>query len=313
MDCYIDNDRVKVDNIHVFPKEYFAGKSQEYYIAVPIGYYKSVSDSLREMGYISIKDYYYFCDCIVRAERDCYEDRHGNVVKGVWAGIKIPFCCYNVHIEIGEGAVLSNCTLNVRSNVHISIGNNTTIHGNTIFLSVNSDLVLGSDVRICSGGVIHINEGAHVTIGKGSTFGRNFGIYAVACSSIFIGDDCMFSVDVKLLSGDGHSVFDINSKENINSVIDKLKNTELRIGDHVWIGINSTIIGNTKIGNGSIVGAASLVKGYFPNNCILAGNPARIIRKNIAWSRENGAEDISLCGQENINLTQEKVDVKKSS
>lgn len=127
-DCYIDNDRVKVDNIHVFPKEYFAGKSQEYYIAVPIGYYKSVSDSLREMGYTPVKDYYYFCDCIVRAERDYYEDRHGNIIRGIYEGIKIPFCSYNVHIEIGERAVLSNCRFNVGSNAHVEIGEGAVLN-----------------------------------------------------------------------------------------------------------------------------------------------------------------------------------------
>ncbi len=62
---------------------------------------------------------------------------------------------------------------------------------------------------------------------------------------------------------------------------------------------------NTQIGNGSIIGAMSLVKSIIPNNCIAAGIPARVIRKNIAWSRKEGAENIDECGKENINYTKE--------
>ena len=42
----------------------------------------------------------------------------------------------------------------------------------------------------------------------------------------------------------------------------------------------------TSIGDGSIIGARSVVKKAFPNNCSIAGNPAKIVRKNVAWGRE---------------------------
>ena len=353
-DRYIDNDSIKVDNIRVFSKEYFAGKSQEFYIAVPIGYYKAVADSLNDMGYIPVKDYYYFCDCIVRTERDYYEDRHGNIIRGIHEGIQIRFCSYNAHIEIGEsavlsnckfnvgsnahveigegavlkncslfvgsnahveigkGAVLSNCNFNVSSNTHVKIGDNTVIDDNRISLCNNSNLIIGNRSRIDVRGKMSLREHAQITIGDGFTCERDFVMLAEMYSKISIGNDCMFSYVVSIYNGDGHSIFDINSRININSPREKMKNTELNIGDHVWLGIKSTILGNTKIGNGSMVGAASLVKGCFPNNCILAGNPARIIRKDIAWSRENCAEDILQCGYENINLTQEQENVKKN-
>lgn len=173
-------------------------------------------------------------------------------------------------------------------------------------------MIIGKTARIRARGEICVRRGAQISIGDGFTCGGNFCIFAIEYSKISIGTDCMFSVDVALLSGDGHSIFDINPERNINSTTDKLKNTELNIGGHVWIGIKSTILGNTKIGSGSIVGAMSFVKGNFPNNCILAGNPARLIRKDIAWSRENCAEDILRCGYENINLTQAHDNVKKN-
>ena len=50
------------------------------------------------------------------------------------------------------------------------------------------------------------------------------------------------------------------------------------IGDNVSLGANVTIIGDIKIGNNVIVGAGSVVVKDVPDNCVVAGNPARIIR-----------------------------------
>lgn len=50
------------------------------------------------------------------------------------------------------------------------------------------------------------------------------------------------------------------------------------IGNNVSLGANVTIIGDIKIGNNVIVGAGSVVVKDVPDNCVVAGNPARIIR-----------------------------------
>lgn len=42
----------------------------------------------------------------------------------------------------------------------------------------------------------------------------------------------------------------------------------------------------------SIIGAGSLVKSKIPNNCIAVGVPAQVIRKDIAWSRKAGADQL---------------------
>ena len=49
------------------------------------------------------------------------------------------------------------------------------------------------------------------------------------------------------------------------------------IGEDVFIGMNSIILMGTHIGNNVIVGAGSVVSGNIPDNCVVAGNPARII------------------------------------
>ncbi len=56
------------------------------------------------------------------------------------------------------------------------------------------------------------------------------------------------------------------------------KNGRPSIGNNVTLGASVTIIGNVKIGNDVIVGAGSIVVKDVPDNCVVAGNPARIIR-----------------------------------
>lgn len=50
------------------------------------------------------------------------------------------------------------------------------------------------------------------------------------------------------------------------------------IGDNVSLGANVTIIGNIHIGNNVVIGAGSVVVKDVPDNCVVAGNPAKIIR-----------------------------------
>lgn len=53
----------------------------------------------------------------------------------------------------------------------------------------------------------------------------------------------------------------------------------VRLGHNVFIGVNSVILNNVTIGDDSIIGAGSVVTKDVPPNVVVAGNPARIIRK----------------------------------
>ena len=50
------------------------------------------------------------------------------------------------------------------------------------------------------------------------------------------------------------------------------------IGNNCWIGAKATILDGTKIGDGCIVAAGAVVKGEFPDNVIIGGVPAKIIK-----------------------------------
>ena len=87
---------------------------------------------------------------------------------------------------------------------------------------------------------------------------------------IIIGDRCTITYGCIILSHD-------RSKKRINSK-DKGKGT-VRLGNDVFIGVNSVLLRNVTIGDYSIVGAGSVVTKDVPPSVVVAGNPARIIRK----------------------------------
>jgi len=64
---------------------------------------------------------------------------------------------------------------------------------------------------------------------------------------------------------------------------EELKNADIfgkiKIGNNVFIGNNSTILPNTVVGNNCIIGAGSVVRGKFPENSVIIGNPAKVVLK----------------------------------
>lgn len=89
---------------------------------------------------------------------------------------------------------------------------------------------------------------------------------------IEIGSYCKITHGVVILSHDySRSVL----RRVYGEVIDGAKNT--KIGDNVFIGMNSVILMGANIGNNVIIGAGSIVSGIIPDNVVVAGNPAKII------------------------------------
>lgn len=89
---------------------------------------------------------------------------------------------------------------------------------------------------------------------------------------IEIGDHVAVAAGTQFITHDGATwCFD---NELDGGVFGKIK-----IGNNVFIGINCIILLNTTIGDNCIVGAGSVVRGHFPENSIICGNPAQVISK----------------------------------
>lgn len=148
-----------------------------------------------------------------------------------------------------------------------------------------------NDVRIINSAIFTAYWATSILIQEKVSMGRDEFI-AHSCGTIVVGKDCMFALDVRLLSGDGHAIFDLHTNENINSDPNKYESKNVIIlGEHIWIGRDAFLV-NCNVGDGSIIGARAFVKKHFPNNCIIAGVPAKVIRKDIAWTRDINCYDI---------------------
>jgi acetyltransferase-like isoleucine patch superfamily enzyme len=118
---------------------------------------------------------------------------------------------------------------------------------------------------------------ASLSIGDATSI--NNGSFVVEDGGIVIGTDCMFSHEVHLQACDQHGIVDIDNMAIVN---DKRM---ISVGDHVWLGRRALLCPGTQIGNGSVAAAGAVVTRRFGERVIVAGNPARIIREGVTWTR----------------------------
>ena len=133
--------------------------------------------------------------------------------------------------------------------------------------------------------IVLCGHNAYVHISDRATI-RNLEIQVSTDGKVTIDEDVMFARDVVILQTDQHLIFDLYTKERIN------RSKEVYIGKHVWIGRGVMLLGGATIMDNCVVGAKSVTSSRFnEKNCIIAGNPAKIIRRNIIWSRDSARLD----------------------
>ena len=91
-----------------------------------------------------------------------------------------------------------------------------------------------------------------------------------------IGRDCAKAWNTTIIDTDFHQITYPDGAQNPIS-------SPVKIGDKVWIGCNSTILKGVTIGNNSVIGANTLVNKDVPPNCLVVGNPMRIVKEGIDW------------------------------
>lgn len=132
-----------------------------------------------------------------------------------------------------------------------------------------------------SAGALRIFCGRHseCRIGSGTEI-ESARIY-VTGGSVTLGQDCLLSDNITLRNHDGHHIFDRRTGKRINP------GGRLVIGNHVWLGYGATLLGSARIGDNSVVGTMAVTSSSFQEEVIIAGNPARVIREGICWSKDN--------------------------
>lgn len=169
-----------------------------------------------------------------------------------------------------------NCSL---SNIkNISFGRNVTIESYTrVDAYAKEKLVLGDNVKI--GAFSNISCTSHLSkYGKGLKIGNNsaIGDFAQfgAAGGIEIGDDVIMG-----------SYITFHSENHVFSDTGKLIREQgvtshgIRIGNNVWVGVKVTFLDGCVVGNNSVVAAGAVVNGSYPDNSVIGGVPAKILRK----------------------------------
>lgn len=168
----------------------------------------------------------------------------------------------------------------------VKFGKNLNLYGvPVIFKKKGSELNIGENCTIKSSFLSNLVGLSQRTIIVTRTdkakinIGNNVGISGAtiyARKGISIGDSTLIGANVKILDNDFHPI-EVEAR-NLD-VKEKIGTREVVIGSDCFIGCNSLILKGSKIGDRSVVGAGSVVAGEFPDSVVIAGNPARVIKK----------------------------------
>jgi len=164
----------------------------------------------------------------------------------------------NTQIDIGqvEPSFLKRMHITAGNNCHIVLKSFRALHP-TVVITMKNDSVL--------------------EFGEGQMFNGGSLFQLPEPSRIIVGSDCGFA-DGIVLTSDYHSIIDSSSGRRVNHAKD------IVIGDRVWLCKDFTVLKGAKIGNDSVVGTKSVVtSGTYESNVVLAGNPAKVVKRNITW------------------------------
>lgn len=177
-----------------------------------------------------------------------------------------------IKVEYGKNLLLRGVPVIInKSGAKLKIGNNVTIKSN--FLSNLVGLYSRSIIITRTSGAV-IEIGDNVGISGTTIYARN---------GIYIGDNTAIGGNCKILDNDFHP---IDSGERLRLLQDMhggdselIPSCEIHIGKNCFVGCNSIILKGTILGDGCVVGAGAVVTGKFEDNCVIAGNPAKMIKK----------------------------------
>ncbi len=141
----------------------------------------------------------------------------------------------------------------------IYIGNDVTFFGKVNFFSGR----LFDEPKVILGDRVELGHNVIFTVNR----------------EIVVEDDVNISSDVRLMDTDSHPRDAMERIADLPPRLDEIK--PVRVARYAWIGQGSFIMKGVTIGEGSIIGANSVVVSDIPPYCVAMGNPARVVVKNI--------------------------------
>lgn len=159
-------------------------------------------------------------------------------------------------IDIGTGVTIQDhVTIDALSRRGVHLGNGSSIGTKSI-------------IR-CSGNYHNIGVGFY--LGNGSSLADN--CFVGATGGVYIGDNVIGGQNIRFHSSNHcYDRMDVNIKEQ------GIVAQGITIYNNCWIGAGVVFCDGISIGSGCVIGADAVVTKSFPDNCVIAGNPAKIIK-----------------------------------
>jgi len=196
-----------------------------------------------------------------------------SLIKNIWSRYKV----YSLRVKYKKASIGDNIFLprrfrivnsSGRSDHIMSFGNNSFLNCSIFFEKASiSSVIIGNNGYLGSGVSIYCTE--KIELGNNVT---------VAWDVVFYGHNShpLDFMERRQIVSDFVKNYTSNSPDRD---IDwaNVKSGSILIGNDVWIGFGCIILKDTIIGDRSIVSAGSVVRGTFPSDVIIAGNPAKVV------------------------------------
>ncbi|MFB9518159.1 acyltransferase [Streptomyces purpureus] len=148
------------------------------------------------------------------------------------------------------------------------------------WIEVGDHCIVAEQVTLTAGMMPDLDLGPDpvLTLGNGVVLGR--GSHVIADARVSIGNDCFFGPYVYVTSTN-HSYDDPDEPVGRQWP----RSAPVEIGPGCWIGTNAVILPGARLGRNVVVAAGAVVRGEVPDHAVVAGAPARVVRR---WDRERG-------------------------
>ncbi len=179
-----------------------------------------------------------------------------------------------------QGVIFDLKTNIIGNNNDVTFASGCNVVQTSLFIRGNNNRLIVEKGVEFTGWFRIMGNNCLIHIGEGTTVSQASLQAVESDRKILIGKDCMLSVGITIFTSDYHSIIDRDTGRRINHASDVI------VKDHVWIGANALLLKGITVGDGSIIGAEAVVTRDVPANTVVAGNPAKIVSKNVDWSRD---------------------------
>ncbi|ACA85943.1 acyltransferase [Shewanella woodyi] len=143
--------------------------------------------------------------------------------------------------------------------------------------------------------------------GRVTIYGSSYEMFSAEPYLVTLGDNVFISVGASFVCHDGST---LPFRKNIPDL--ELAG-RINVGDNIFIGKGALVLPGVSIGNNCIVGANAVVAKDVPNNSVVAGNPARVIKSTddfLAKAKRNSLKIGNLYGKDKVDAYKKIFDVK---